>query len=64
MRKMPFSVSVIDFHGLLDETIPYDLNSPPGNWQEGPYETIISKSYLYYDQGLFVKSDAVILLVL
>jgi len=45
-------VSIIDFHGLLDKTIPYDLNSPPGfTWEEGPYETIIKlPSYLYYDQ--------------
>jgi len=42
-------VSIIDFAGLLDETIPYDLDSP-GTHGEGPHSTVISSWYSYLDQ--------------
>ena len=44
-------MSIIDFAGLLDETIPYDLDSP-GTHGEGPHSTVISSWYSYLDQGL------------
>ena len=42
-------VSLIDFHGLLDGTIPYDLNTFNANG-EGPHESVISWDYYYYEQ--------------
>ena len=42
-------VSIIDFAGLLDTTIPYDLNSPETHG-EGPHDTVISSWYSYLDQ--------------
>ena len=52
-RNLP-PVSIIDFAGLLDETIPYDLNSPETHG-EGPHNTVISSWYSYLDQGLAHK---------
>ena len=54
-KNLPL-VSIIDFHGLFDPTIPYDVNSP-GTLGEGPHNTVISSWYFYLDQGRNIKSE-------
>ena len=41
-------VSVIDFHGLQDGVIPYD--SALGDGETGPFNSVISYDYYYYEQ--------------
>jgi len=46
--NLPHSpISVIDFHGTDDDTIPYDANSKHA-MGVGPYDTVISWDYYYY----------------
>ena len=42
-------LSVIDFHGLNDGVIPYDLSSSSSNG-EGPHNSVTSWDYYYYEQ--------------
>ena len=42
-------ISVIDFHGVLDTVIPYDVNSV-GSYGSGPHDSVISFDYYYYEQ--------------
>ena len=39
--------SIIDFHGIEDDTIPYDQAHSFG---EGPHQTVISWDGYYYDE--------------
>merc|ERR1712037_92453 len=49
-------LSVIDFHGLGDRTIPYSLPTSEGS---GPDDTIISfDGYFYYDKPRVISSWA------
>ena len=49
-------VSIIDFHGLDDDTIPYDISMSEG---EGPGGTIISwDGYYYYDKQTTIQTYA------
>ena len=42
-------ISVIDFHGFLDNTIPYDTDSIYA-MGEGPHDSVISAGYAYFEQ--------------
>ena len=42
-------VSLIDFHGNQDTAMPYDINSFASRG-EGPYNSVISLDYYYYEQ--------------
>ena len=42
-------LSVIDFHGLNDGVIPYDLNHGNNNG-EGPHDSVTSWDYYFYEQ--------------
>ena len=42
-------ISVIDFHGLNDDTIPYDKNSDEAHG-EGPHDSVIAWDGYYYEQ--------------
>ena len=49
-------VSIIDFHGLDNDTIPYELGMSEG---EGPGATIISwDGYYYYDKQTVIQTYA------
>ena len=42
-------VSLIDFHGMMDSAMPYDINSVASRG-EGPHNSVISLDYYYYEQ--------------
>ena len=42
-------VSIIDFHGLQDETFPYSLTIP-GPGEKGPYNTVLTPWHFYVIQ--------------
>ena len=42
-------VSLIDFHGMQDSAMPYDINSIASRG-EGPHNSVISLDYYYYEQ--------------
>ena len=49
-------LSVIDFHGTADQTIPYSLPTSEGS---GPDDTVISfDGYFYYDKPRVISSWA------
>ena len=49
-------VSIIDFHGLDDDIIPYEISMSEG---EGPGGTIISwDGYYYYDKQTTIQTYA------
>ena len=43
------TISLIDFHGLNDDTIPYDINSRHSRGN-GPNGSVISWDYYFYEQ--------------
>ena len=43
-------ISLINFHGLLDATIPYDVDSV-GSQGYGPFNSLISSDLYYYEQN-------------
>ena len=45
------SISLINFHGLLDATIPYDVDSV-GSQGYGPFNSVTSSDLYYYEQNL------------
>ena len=52
----PTQVPIIDFHGLLDNVIPHDVEYGAGRGPEGVVETIISNDGLYYyDKKQYIK---------
>ena len=49
-------INLIDFHGLDDDTIPYEISMSEG---EGPGGTIISwDGYYYYDKMATIQTYA------
>lgn len=42
-------IHLIDFHGVLDDVIPYDVNSV-GSFGAGPHDSVTSFDYYYYEQ--------------
>ena len=43
-------ISIIDFHGLEDGLVPYDVDSP-GSLGPGPYNSVITTGQFYYEQN-------------
>ena len=48
-------ISIIDFHGLNDFLVPYDVDSP-GSLGPGPHDSILTSGQFYYDQNPVVMS--------
>ena len=47
----PYKTNIIDFHGVLDDVIPYSVDSEEGSYGRGPdglVSTVISYDGMYY----------------
>ena len=50
---VPADISIIDFHGLQDDTIPYNTSNP-GCAGVGPHNTLISSDGYFYENKVLL----------